>query len=104
VDAANVIRLMSFIPERAARAQSGSRFAVGGSAKMELLCRFLHWLGPLDSLTKEDQQLLGVRAGGARPLGEGEGEEGPDGEDGLLAEETESTSMRMPGAGTHIAA
>ena len=99
MDAANVLRLMSLIPERATRAKSGSPFAGDGSARMELMRRFLHWLGPLDSLSKEEQQLLGVRAGGAKPLAEGE--EASEAED---ADEVDSSPIRLPGAGTQIAA
>ena len=99
MDAVNVLRLMSLIPERATRAKSGSPFADDGSARMELMRRFLHWLGPLDSLSKEEQQLLGLRAGGAKPLAEGE--EASEAED---ADEVDSSPIRLPGAGTQIAA
>lgn len=100
MDAANVLRLMSLIPERATRAKSGSPFAGDGSARMELMRRFLHWLGPLDTLSKEEQQLLGVRAGGVvKPLAEGE--EAGEAED---ADEVDSSPIRLPGAGTQIAA
>lgn len=115
MDAANVLRLISLIPERGARVQSGSRFSADGSAKMELMRRFLHWLGPLESLTREEQQLLGVRAGGAKPLAEGEeageaeeaeeaGEPGEAGGESPFADDVDATALRMPGAGTQIAA
>ena len=109
MDGANVLRLMSLIPERAARAQSGSRFAADGSARMELLRRFLHWLGPLESLSKEEQQQLGLRAGGAKPLAEGEdaseAEDAGEAEgDSPFADEVDANPIRVPGAGTQIAA
>ena len=102
MDGASVFRLMSLIPDRASRSQTGCLFVGDGSAKMELLCRFLTWLGPLESLTKEDQQLLGVRAGGGKSLLEGEDlgdEPGEEGDDIL-----EETAVRLPEAGTQIAA
>ena len=105
MDATMVSRLMSLIPERSTRAQSGSPFTGDGSARMELLRRFLHWLGPLESLSKDEQQVLGVRAGGAKPLVEGEeaAEDAGEGES-LLADDSEAGPFRMPGAGTQIAA
>ena len=100
MDGASVVRLMSLIPERGARTQSGTLFSVDGSVKMDLLRRFLHWLGPLECLTKEDQQLLGLRAGGAKPLVEGE--EGIEEE--ALTDELDEAPVTLPGAGTQIAA
>ena len=99
MDAANVFRLISLIPDRMARSQSGSLFSVGpdGSARIGLLCKFLHWLGPLDPISKEDQQLLGLRSAGSRPP---EAEEA----ESLEADEVEETPVTPPGAGTQIAA
>ena len=101
MDGASVFRLISLIPERAPRSQRGSLFNGDGSAKMDLLCRFLHWMGPLNCLSKEEQQVLGVRAGGGRPLVEGEqpGEEPVE-----IGDEIEETPVRSPQAGTQIAA
>jgi hypothetical protein len=97
MDGATVFRLMSLIPERAPRSQGGSLFNRDGSPKMDLLCRFLHWLGPLSSLSKEEQQVLGVRASGGRPLAEGE-------EAAEFSEEPDEPAARPPAAGTQIAA
>ena len=99
MDGASVVRLMSLIPERGARTQSGTLFSVDGSVKMDLLRRFLHWLGPLECLTKEDQQLLGLRAG-AKPLAEGD--EGTEEE--AQTDELDEAPVTPPGAGTQIAA
>jgi hypothetical protein len=99
MDGASVVRLMSLIPERGARTQSGTLFSVDGSVKMDLLRRFLHWLGPLECLTKEDQQLLGLRAG-AKPLAEGD--EGTEEE--AQTDELDEAPVTLPGAGTQIAA
>lgn len=103
-----VFRLISLIPDRAARSQTGSLFQADGSAKMDLLCRFLHWMGPLNALTREEQQLLGVRATGGRSVmdadadGEADGEEGLDAMD--LADELDEMPIRTAEAGTQIAA
>ncbi|HEX5768513.1 MAG TPA: hypothetical protein VFX94_09795, partial [Burkholderiales bacterium] len=59
----------------------------------DLLCRFMHWLAPLSQITREEQQVLGVRAGG-KVLA--------DGEEG--ADEIEDASLRDPGPGSQIAA
>jgi hypothetical protein len=111
---AMVFRVMSLIPERTARAQSGSLFdstrIVTHPERIALITRFLGWLGPLDALTKEDQQLLGLRSSGGRPAGV-EGEEGGEplemDEADDLADEglsDEDRSVRLPGTGTQIAA
>jgi len=98
MDSVRVSLLISRVPERMARGRSGSRFGTDGSARMEVLCRRLHWLGPLHAVSGEEQQLLGARAGGGRSLAEGEegGEES--------AGEPEETSLGAPGAGTQMAA
>ena len=97
MDTANVFRVISLIPDRAPRAQSGCAFALEGqSDRIALLARLLHWLGPLDSLSKEDQQFLGLRSNHARPLEE---EFEP-----IETEEAEQLPVPLPGAGTQIAA
>ena len=88
-----VSRLMSLIPERMPRSQSGSRFRVDGTARLDMLCRFMHWLAPLSQVTREEQQLLGVRAAG---------KVAPEGEE--AADEAEESPLRDPDAGTQIAA
>lgn len=100
MDGAAVFRLMALIPERTPRPQSGSPFRADGSPRIDLLCRFLHWLGPLNAVSREEQQILGVRSPSARPLGEGE--EPLDGED--LLDDAEDKPGRPMEAGTHIAA
>jgi len=105
MQAANVLRLISLVPERMPRGQSGTRFSADGSQRMDLLCRFLHWLGPLNSVSREEQQVLGVRAGGGRSLIDGDegAEEMTDPAD-EPEERAEDGASRLPGAGTHIAA
>jgi hypothetical protein len=110
MDATHVFRLISLIPERSARWQSGSLFDGKASERAELIARFLGWLGPLNGLSKEEQQLLGVRSGGGKSLadGEGAGEEADEALDALEADEAhgaaDDAAMRLPGAGTQIAA
>jgi hypothetical protein len=99
MDAANVFRVISLIPDRMPRTQSGCVFNAGGQPEpVVLLAKFLSWLGPLEPISKEEQQLLGVRSGGGRPLalGEEEGELEP-------LEAVEETPVTLPGAGTQIA-
>jgi hypothetical protein len=107
---AMVFRVMSLIPERTPRAQSGSLFdstrVSTHPERIALITRFLGWLGPLDALSKEDQQLLGLRSSGGRPA-EADGEEGgealdlDDADEGLSDEDR---TVRLRGPGTHIAA
>ena len=107
MDGAVVFRLISLIPDRMPRGQTGSLFNGAGSQQLEPLSRFLSWLGPLNPITKEDQQLLGVRAVAAKPLSEGDDAAGDEaaGEAMDLAEDDdEAVSINPPGAGTQIAA
>jgi hypothetical protein len=81
MDASLVQRLVSLVPERSPRAQSGTLFSATEAAtcrqpdRMSYLTKFLHWLGPLDPMTREDQQILGVRSSGGRPMAAGESAE-----------------------------
>lgn len=70
---ASVSRVLSLIPERTTRAKSGAAFLVEGSAcphpeRLAHVARLLHWLSPLDALTKEDQRALGLIAANGRPV------------------------------------
>ena len=101
MDAATVQRIISLIPERTAWASSGSAFTPEGkSERVALISRMLHWLSPLDALSLENQQFLGLRANGARAA-----DAEAEAEDMELVEELdEATPIRQPGAGTQIAA
>jgi hypothetical protein len=101
-----VLRLISLIPDRVPRSQSGSRFAGAGTGRAEQLARFLRWLGPLNPISREDQQILGVRSGGGRALAdEVVGEElGEAADPAGVAERLEDDPVRLPGSGTQIAA
>jgi hypothetical protein len=114
MNATMVSRLISLIPERSPRAQSGSVFSATEAAtcrypeRIAYLTRFLHWMGPLDPMTREDQQILGVRSSGGRPMlaGEAMGEEA--GEDMDLDDDLDDSPLldepRVRGdAGTGIA-
>ena len=91
-----VSRLISLVPDRVARSQSGSLFDGASSERAVLLTKFLGWLGPLSPITREEQQALGVRAGSARPMSD---------EDGMaeMADEAEEAPLRTPEAGTQVA-
>lgn len=114
MDATRVFRLISLIPDRALRAQSGSMFSPSEAAacrypdRMSYLGRFLHWMGPLNPMTREDQQILGVRSSGGRPMLAGEdageelGEELADDMEDLEDLEAEQ-AVQIPQPGTQIA-
>ena len=105
MDGATVFRLISLIPDRMARSQSGSPFDGAASERAGVLTRFLGWLGPLNPIGKEEQQLLGVRAGNGKSLAEGaEGEEPIDLAELAEDQDGEDQPVRLPGAGTQIAA
>lgn len=105
MDGATVFRVISLIPDRMARSQSGSPFDGAVSERAGVLARFLGWLGPLSPIGKEEQQLLGVRAGNGKSLAEGaEGEEPLDLAELADEPEGEDQPVRLPGAGTQIAA
>jgi hypothetical protein len=72
MDAATVFKVLSLIPDRLAFAPSGS--ACTAAAKCEhperlaFILRRQHWLGPLETVSKEEQRMLGLMSPHARPL------------------------------------
>ncbi|HZO01243.1 MAG TPA: hypothetical protein VFB93_08600 [Burkholderiales bacterium] len=108
MEGATLFRMISLIPDRAARSQSGSLFDPRNFERAGLLAPFLGWLGPLNPISKEEQQLLGLRAGGGKSPLESEGEEAGDAADlaefGEESEVREESEVCNPGAGTQIAA
>jgi len=87
MDAATVSRILSAIPERVTRLPSGSLFRPSDTdtsaqaARIALVSRFLHWLGPLQALAKEDQRALGLLTRpGASPVEFADEEETRDAE------------------------
>ena len=77
MDAARIAQTLTFIPEREPRLQTGTVFALEGTAsrhaeKLAYLAPLLHWLTPLYPITLEDQQALGLVGANGRPLHAGE--------------------------------
>jgi hypothetical protein len=73
MNAAMVSSIVSLIPERIAREQSGSRFGPAESVcrypeRVAHLAKFLQWLTPLEVLGKDDQQILGLLNANGRPV------------------------------------
>ena len=102
MDGSAVSRLIALVPDRVARSQSGSLFNRDSSERAVLLAKFLGWLGPLSPITREEQQALGVRSGGPRPLSDEDGAA----DDGMveMADEAEEAPVRSAEAGTQVAA
>jgi len=77
-----IAQIVSLIPGRVARMPSGTPFSLNSAAasrngaQLSHLAPFLAWTSPLVTLTKEDQQALGLMA----PHGKA-----PDAEDGTAA-------------------
>jgi hypothetical protein len=72
MNAANVQRLLSLIPERSVRVSSGTPFLPDAVAcqhpdRFARLLRFLNWLGPLEVLSKDEQRDLGLLSSPGRP-------------------------------------
>ncbi len=73
MDSIKVSSLLARIPERVARAASGTPFVLQASRcaepeRFERLCGFLQWLTPLEPRSKDDQRVLALFTGGARPV------------------------------------
>ena len=68
-----VARLLSQIPDRAARMPSGALFTPQACScaypeRLAQLAKFLSWLRPLDALTREEQVALGLVSPNGRPV------------------------------------
>jgi len=66
-----VSRVLALIPERSVRLASGSRFVPTGAMcahpeRLAAVSQFLNWMTPLNALTRDDQQRLGIATSGAR--------------------------------------
>ncbi len=73
MNAAAVFRMLSLVPDRMGRTQSGAAFLLEGCSckhpdRLSHVSKFLHWLSPLDALTKDDQRTLGLIAANGRPV------------------------------------
>jgi hypothetical protein len=73
MSAAMISRIVSLIPERVARVQSGAGFHSTQSPsrypeRVSHLAQFLSWLSPLNAISKGDQQILGLLHANGRPM------------------------------------
>jgi hypothetical protein len=85
MNAGTVSRVLSLIPERTARSHSGVQFqleaaACGHPERLAHVSKFLSWLSPLESLTRDDQCVLGLIASNGRPVHAADEEDGEDAE------------------------
>jgi hypothetical protein len=99
MNAAVVSRTLSLIPERIARAQSGSAFTADEAAKshhpdrVAHVMQFLGWMSPLNPLTKDDLRILGLLNPYGKPVGSTQAAgEDLDEEDEEMADEETLTS------------
>src|SRR2546428_6060515 len=82
MNASTVHRIISLIPQRVARAQSGALFTMIGACRhperIAYLSRTLRWLSPLNPVSRDDQQLLGLLLANGRPVHAGDVEDEAD--------------------------
>ena len=82
MNASTVHRIISLIPERVALAQSGALFAMTGACRhperIAYLSRCLQWLSPLNPVSRDDQQLLGLLLANGRTVHAGDVEDEAD--------------------------
>jgi hypothetical protein len=71
MNASTVCRIISLIPDRVARAQSGAFFTDSDACRhperIACLSRYLQWLSPLNPVSRDDQLLLGLLLANGRP-------------------------------------
>ena len=86
MNASNVARIVSLIPERVVRTPSGTRFSAANPGacrypeRLAHLARFLRWLSALDPISKEDQTALGLFNANGRPAHAGDEDDEAAGE------------------------
>jgi hypothetical protein len=82
MNAATVHRIISLIPERVAREQSGALFTMLGACRyperIAYLSRYLQWLSPLNPVSRDDQQQLGLLLANGRRVHAGDVEDETD--------------------------
>ncbi len=82
MNASTFHHIISLIPERVARAQSGALFTMIGACRhperIAYLSRYLQWLSPLNPVSRDDQQLLGLLLANGRPVHAGDVEDEAD--------------------------
>jgi len=76
MNASTVHRIISLIPERVARAQSGAPFTMTGACRhperIAYLSCHLQWLSPLNPVSRDDQQMLGLLLANGRSVHAGD--------------------------------
>jgi len=82
MNASTVHRIISLIPERVARVQSGALFTTVGACRhperVAYLSCYLQWLSPLNPVSRDDQKLLGLLLANGRPVHAGDVEDEAD--------------------------
>jgi hypothetical protein len=83
MNAGTVAKVISMIPERTVRLQSGAAFMLEATgcqyaARLAHVAKFLNWLSPLDSLSKDDQRELGLLSPNGRPTHASDDEDGAE--------------------------
>jgi hypothetical protein len=82
MNASTVHRIISLIPERVACVPSGAPFTTTGACRhperIAYLSRCLQWLSPLNPVSRDDQQLLGLLLANGRPVHAGDVEDEAD--------------------------
>jgi hypothetical protein len=107
--------LLPLIPDRVARVHPGSAFVMPQAAascahpdRLAFVAERLHWLSPLDRLSKDEQRALGLLVSNGRPVAEAdemeteaESEIGEEADLEVMPEYAESE--RQGSAGTLVA-
>jgi hypothetical protein len=82
MNASTVHRIISLIPERVAHARSGALFTTSGTCRhperIAYLLRTLQWLSPLNPVSRDDQQQLGLLLANGRTVHAGDVEDEAD--------------------------
>ena len=86
MNASDLARILSLIPERVPRMLSGTQFSAANPAacrypeRLAHLAQFLQWLSALDPISKEDQTALGLFNASGRPAHAGDEDDEAAGE------------------------
>jgi len=86
MNASDLARILSLIPERVPRMLTGTQFAAANPGacrypdRLAHLGRFLQWLSALDPISKEDQTALGLFNANGRPAHAGDEDDEAGGE------------------------
>jgi hypothetical protein len=83
MNAGTVAKVISMIPERTVRVQSGAVFMLEATGcqyagRLAHVSKFLNWMSPLDSLSKDDQRELGLLSPNGRPTHVSDDEDGTE--------------------------